>query len=166
MSKWVSPVLCQQWYERTSLHKKSLISSLMNMRCIYTVSHSIWLAYCVTVYSPSVYEWVMVDVVCLCFKRMFCCRLQWVSLPFKLWLFVYIPLKESLPPCVRKYFLSTYSPGTVLWGKWNTLLPSHWLRCVTSTDTFTVEDAVEAIGFGRFQWKLSMLTGVSWVRDR
>lgn len=26
-----------------------------------------------------------------------------------------------------------------------------------------VEDAVEAIGFGPFQWKLSILTGLSWV---
>lgn len=32
------------------------------------------------------------------------------------------------------------------------------------TDTFMVEDAVEAIGFGTFQWKLSILTGLSWVR--
>uniref|UniRef100_A0A8C2CKQ4 SV2 related protein b n=3 Tax=Cyprinus carpio TaxID=7962 RepID=A0A8C2CKQ4_CYPCA len=31
--------------------------------------------------------------------------------------------------------------------------------------TFTVEEAVEAIGFGRFQWKLSMLTGVAWMAD-
>lgn len=31
-------------------------------------------------------------------------------------------------------------------------------------DTFMVEDAVEAIGFGTFQWKLSVLTGLSWVR--
>lgn len=27
-----------------------------------------------------------------------------------------------------------------------------------------VEDAVEAIGFGTFQWKLSILTGLAWVR--
>ncbi|XP_041754022.1 synaptic vesicle 2-related protein isoform X1 [Coregonus clupeaformis] len=32
-------------------------------------------------------------------------------------------------------------------------------------DTFTVEDAVEAIGFGKFQWKLSILTGLSWMAD-
>lgn len=32
------------------------------------------------------------------------------------------------------------------------------------SDTFMVEDAVEAIGFGTFQWKLSILTGLSWVR--
>ncbi|KAG8521227.1 Synaptic vesicle 2-related protein [Galemys pyrenaicus] len=30
-------------------------------------------------------------------------------------------------------------------------------------DTFMVEDAVEAIGFGKFQWKLSVLTGLAWV---
>uniref|UniRef100_A0A3B4B2G9 Synaptic vesicle 2-related protein n=1 Tax=Periophthalmus magnuspinnatus TaxID=409849 RepID=A0A3B4B2G9_9GOBI len=33
------------------------------------------------------------------------------------------------------------------------------------TDTFMVEDAVEAIGFGTFQWKLSILTGLSWMAD-
>ncbi|KAG7318543.1 hypothetical protein KOW79_018298 [Hemibagrus wyckioides] len=32
-------------------------------------------------------------------------------------------------------------------------------------DTFMVEDAVEAIGFGPFQWKLSILTGLSWMAD-
>uniref|UniRef100_A0A4W5NEB7 Synaptic vesicle 2-related protein n=1 Tax=Hucho hucho TaxID=62062 RepID=A0A4W5NEB7_9TELE len=32
-------------------------------------------------------------------------------------------------------------------------------------DTFMVEDAVEAIGFGKFQWKLSILTGLSWMAD-
>lgn len=29
-----------------------------------------------------------------------------------------------------------------------------------------VEDAVEAIGFGKFQWKLSILTGLSWVSSQ
>ncbi|MGH0179416.1 UNVERIFIED_CONTAM: hypothetical protein FKN15_001712 [Acipenser sinensis] len=33
------------------------------------------------------------------------------------------------------------------------------------TDTFLVEDAVEAIGFGKFQWKLSILTGLAWMAD-
>ena len=32
------------------------------------------------------------------------------------------------------------------------------------TETFTVDDALEAIGYGKFQWKLSLLTGLSWVR--
>ncbi|XP_076843175.1 synaptic vesicle 2-related protein isoform X2 [Brachyhypopomus gauderio] len=32
-------------------------------------------------------------------------------------------------------------------------------------DTFMVEDAVEAIGFGMFQWKLSIITGLSWMAD-
>ncbi|KAF4790558.1 synaptic vesicle 2-related protein-like protein [Turdus rufiventris] len=31
-------------------------------------------------------------------------------------------------------------------------------------DTFMVEDAVEAIGFGKFQWKLSVITGLAWAR--
>lgn len=35
--------------------------------------------------------------------------------------------------------------------------------CLILSDTFMVEDAVEAIGFGTFQWKLSILTGLSWV---
>ncbi|XP_056146412.1 synaptic vesicle 2-related protein-like [Lampris incognitus] len=33
------------------------------------------------------------------------------------------------------------------------------------TKDFTVEDAVEAISFGKFQWKLSFLTGLSWMGD-
>lgn len=41
------------------------------------------------------------------------------------------------------------------WNMFTLLLPS---------DTFMVEDAVEAIGFGTFQLKLSILTGLSWVR--
>lgn len=36
--------------------------------------------------------------------------------------------------------------------------------CLPAADTFMVEDAVEAIGFGTFQLKLSILTGLSWVR--
>ncbi|RVE65799.1 hypothetical protein OJAV_G00119980 [Oryzias javanicus] len=35
----------------------------------------------------------------------------------------------------------------------------------TETGTFTVDDALEAIGFGVFQWKISLLTGLSWVGD-
>ncbi|WKX99609.1 hypothetical protein Q1695_014469 [Nippostrongylus brasiliensis] len=31
--------------------------------------------------------------------------------------------------------------------------------------TFTVGDAVEALGFGRFQVKLSLLTGIAWMAD-
>lgn len=32
-------------------------------------------------------------------------------------------------------------------------------------ETFTVDDALETIGFGKFQWKISLLTGLSWVAD-
>ncbi|XP_008303324.1 synaptic vesicle 2-related protein-like [Stegastes partitus] len=32
-------------------------------------------------------------------------------------------------------------------------------------ETFTVDEALEAIGFGKFQWKISLLTGLSWVAD-
>ncbi|ETN79367.1 hypothetical protein NECAME_09865 [Necator americanus] len=32
-------------------------------------------------------------------------------------------------------------------------------------NTFTVDDAVEALGFGRFQVKLSLLTGIAWMAD-
>jgi len=31
--------------------------------------------------------------------------------------------------------------------------------------SFTVEEAVEKIGFGRFQWKLSLFTGSAWMAD-
>ena len=33
------------------------------------------------------------------------------------------------------------------------------------TDTFTVDQAVNATGFGRFQVKLSLITGLSWMAD-
>ncbi|CAJ1070556.1 synaptic vesicle 2-related protein [Xyrichtys novacula] len=32
-------------------------------------------------------------------------------------------------------------------------------------DTFTVEDALEAFGYGKFQWKICLLTGLSWIGD-
>ncbi|GAA6217082.1 synaptic vesicle 2-related protein-like isoform X1 [Lates japonicus] len=32
-------------------------------------------------------------------------------------------------------------------------------------ETFTVDDALEVIGFGKFQWKISLLTGLSWLGD-
>ncbi|XP_024154455.1 synaptic vesicle 2-related protein [Oryzias melastigma] len=38
-------------------------------------------------------------------------------------------------------------------------------RTTTETGTFTVDEALEAIGFGVFQWKISLLTGLSWVGD-
>uniref|UniRef100_A0A3P8Z0F0 Synaptic vesicle 2-related protein n=2 Tax=Esox lucius TaxID=8010 RepID=A0A3P8Z0F0_ESOLU len=47
-------------------------------------------------------------------------------------------------------------------GKQTSLHPLHNRP---TADTFTVEDAVEAIGFGYFQWKLSILTGLSWMAD-
>jgi len=27
-----------------------------------------------------------------------------------------------------------------------------------------VDDALEAFGFGKFQWKMAVLTGLAWVR--
>lgn len=33
------------------------------------------------------------------------------------------------------------------------------------SNTFTVDDALEFIGFGKFQWKISLLTGLSWIGD-
>lgn len=38
-------------------------------------------------------------------------------------------------------------------------------RIVFFPDTFMVEDAVEAIGFGKFQWKLSVITGLAWASN-
>ncbi|XP_041825115.1 synaptic vesicle 2-related protein-like [Melanotaenia boesemani] len=32
-------------------------------------------------------------------------------------------------------------------------------------ETFTVDDALETIGFGVFQWKISLLTGLAWIGD-
>lgn len=32
-------------------------------------------------------------------------------------------------------------------------------------NTFTVEEAVETIGFGKFQWRLSVMTGFAWMAD-
>nr|XP_020441379.1 synaptic vesicle 2-related protein-like isoform X2 [Monopterus albus] len=34
-----------------------------------------------------------------------------------------------------------------------------------SEETFTVDDALEAIGFGIFQWKISLVTGLAWIAD-
>uniref|UniRef100_A0A3P9L091 Synaptic vesicle 2-related protein n=1 Tax=Oryzias latipes TaxID=8090 RepID=A0A3P9L091_ORYLA len=46
-----------------------------------------------------------------------------------------------------------------------TILAHDYPLSCTLVDTFMVEDAVEAIGFGTFQWKLSILTGLSWMAD-
>jgi len=35
----------------------------------------------------------------------------------------------------------------------------------SDTKTFTIDQAVEKIGFGRFQFKLSLLTGLAWMAD-
>ncbi|XP_053195452.1 synaptic vesicle 2-related protein [Scomber japonicus] len=32
-------------------------------------------------------------------------------------------------------------------------------------ETFTLDEALEAVGFGKFQWKISLLTGLSWIAD-
>ena len=34
------------------------------------------------------------------------------------------------------------------------------------TDGYTIGEAIEHIGFGRFQAKLSLICGFAWVRDR
>ncbi|XP_054469051.1 LOW QUALITY PROTEIN: synaptic vesicle 2-related protein-like [Anoplopoma fimbria] len=39
------------------------------------------------------------------------------------------------------------------------------LRFSVVPQTFTVDDAIEALGFGKFQWKMSVLTGLSWIGD-
>ena len=31
--------------------------------------------------------------------------------------------------------------------------------------TYTIEDAVEQLGFGKFQFNLSILTGMAWMAD-
>ena len=37
--------------------------------------------------------------------------------------------------------------------------------CCNLTETFTVQEAIDQIGFGKFQVKLSILTGFAWVSD-
>lgn len=42
----------------------------------------------------------------------------------------------------------------------------HWAACdslAPSTETFTLDDALDACGFGKFQWKICLFTGLSWV---
>lgn len=44
--------------------------------------------------------------------------------------------------------------------------PEDAIRTATDAsgrDSFTVDDAVEYLGFGKFQAKLSILTGLAWV---
>ncbi|XP_065106201.1 synaptic vesicle 2-related protein-like [Paramisgurnus dabryanus] len=54
-------------------------------------------------------------------------------------------------------------------GVYNTLeqvdLGDRNIRSSELSETFSVEDAVEAIGFGKFQWKLSLITGIAWMAD-
>lgn len=37
--------------------------------------------------------------------------------------------------------------------------------CVLIQEIFTIDDAVEKMGFGRFQIKLSLVTGLAWMAD-
>ncbi|XP_058473459.1 synaptic vesicle 2-related protein [Solea solea] len=41
--------------------------------------------------------------------------------------------------------------------------PGH--DATDTEETFTVEAALDAIGFGIFQWKMSLITGLSWIAD-
>ncbi|KAK0417939.1 hypothetical protein QR680_013289 [Steinernema hermaphroditum] len=41
----------------------------------------------------------------------------------------------------------------------------HRVEEAPSEQTFTVDDCVEYLGFGRFQVKLSILTGIAWMAD-
>ncbi|CAI5446212.1 unnamed protein product [Caenorhabditis angaria] len=43
--------------------------------------------------------------------------------------------------------------------------PSDQTTSEQDEKTFTVDEAVEALGFGRFQLKLSILTGMAWMAD-
>ncbi|CAB3402973.1 unnamed protein product [Caenorhabditis bovis] len=43
--------------------------------------------------------------------------------------------------------------------------PSDQTNSYEEEKTFTVDDAVEALGFGKFQIKLSILTGLAWMAD-
>jgi hypothetical protein len=45
------------------------------------------------------------------------------------------------------------------------LIVKHICLYLSFSDTFTVDQAVNATGFGRFQVKLSLITGLSWMAD-
>ncbi|XP_035523979.1 synaptic vesicle 2-related protein-like [Morone saxatilis] len=53
------------------------------------------------------------------------------------------------------------SPGVDSGG----LQPASTSGFNKTEETFTVDDALEAIGFGKFQWKICLLTGLSWIGD-
>lgn len=50
-------------------------------------------------------------------------------------------------------------------GKYNFNSNVHILHGFCSLDTFTVTQAVNALGFGWFQVKLSLWTGLCWMAD-
>uniref|UniRef100_A0A8C6TJM1 SV2 related protein b n=1 Tax=Neogobius melanostomus TaxID=47308 RepID=A0A8C6TJM1_9GOBI len=39
------------------------------------------------------------------------------------------------------------------------------ITLVQGAYTFTVDDALEAVGFGKYQWKISLYAGLSWIAD-
>ncbi|KAL8559888.1 hypothetical protein ACOMHN_016934 [Nucella lapillus] len=43
------------------------------------------------------------------------------------------------------------------------LSPEHNTDNKNAEGTFTIEQAIDQIGFGQFQVKLSILTGIAWV---
>uniref|UniRef100_A0A4W6CQV0 SV2 related protein b n=1 Tax=Lates calcarifer TaxID=8187 RepID=A0A4W6CQV0_LATCA len=45
------------------------------------------------------------------------------------------------------------------------LIPKALTISSLFTETLTVDDVLEVIGFGKFQWKISLLTGLSWLGD-
>ncbi|PAV89082.1 hypothetical protein WR25_08937 isoform B [Diploscapter pachys] len=49
--------------------------------------------------------------------------------------------------------------------KVNLSIPLELINATYADKTFTVDDAVEHLGFGRFQLKLSLLTGCAWMAD-
>uniref|UniRef100_A0A667ZVP8 Synaptic vesicle 2-related protein-like n=1 Tax=Myripristis murdjan TaxID=586833 RepID=A0A667ZVP8_9TELE len=74
--------------------------------------------------------------------------------------------------CLHEFLLgaqiSSYSAPRTKWVREMGMRTCSFLPChmtCPSTDNFTVEDAVEAIGFGKFQWKLSIVTGLCWMAD-
>jgi hypothetical protein len=55
---------------------------------------------------------------------------------------------------------STTADTTAVNGGW---FDYFYILCLFA-DTFTIDEAVEMLGFGMFQVKLSLLTGLAWVR--
>lgn len=66
--------------------------------------------------------------------------------------------------------MSSNDKGHVQDGQYNGINEENSVANSSQTDhltepTYNVDEAIEHIGFGRFQWKLSIITGCAWMAD-